>query len=432
MLIVIAEKLVFGGDSLVQVEGDSHQGKVLFVPGLIPGEKAQVEIVSQHKDFNRAKIVSILEPSPHRIEAPCPYYSTCGGCNMLHIASDFQVELRKQILQDIFNREGISIPPVGAVTGESLGYRCRMQLREGGLQQRGKSNSTIAIKSCACGTAEINEWLAKTTPENRHKGKIQLFGDKRVSTTDGNNLLWAATERERSQLKIVGKGNRKVQDKVKRRFSGTCISPDSTCKLTLSPPNFTPKDISFDVRGFFQSNLTVLEKAIALVLEYLKKITASVGKTTLSHGLDIYSGAGTISVFLADFFDKITLVEHNRDALTFAEQNLLGKSHESYGIQGEKWAKEFGPTLLKNSKPDFAFVDPPRSGMERAVREFLARSNIPYIVYLSCDPATQARDCKILLASGYQIVQIYLLDFYPNTAHLETLVFLEKRIETSL
>lgn len=427
MLIVTAEKLVFGGDSLAQVEGNSHQGKVLFVPGLIPGEKAQVEIVSQHKDFDRAKIISILETSPHRVEAPCPYYLRCGGCNMLHIASDFQVDLRKQILQDIFNREGIQIPPIVAVTGEPLGYRCRMQLREGGLQQRGKSNSTIVIKSCVCGTAEINEWLAKTPPENRHKGKIQLFGDKRVVSTDGKNLLWASTEREKLQLRVVGKGNRKVQDRVKRRFSGTCVNPASTCKLTLSPPNFTSKDISFDVRGFFQSNLTVLEKAIALVMEYLKKITVSEGKTTLSHGLDIYSGAGTISVFLADYFNMITLVEHNRDALVFAEQNLLGKPHQSYGIQGEKWAKEFGSTLLKTSKPEFVFVDPPRSGMERAVGEFLAHSNIPYIAYLSCDPATQARDCKSLLASGYQITQIHLLDFYPNTAHLETLAFLEKK-----
>lgn len=420
--IVTAKKLVFGGDSLAESVDDS--GKVLFLSGLIPGEVAQVEIISSHKDYDRGRIISILEPSPHRIEPVCPYYSQCGGCNMLHVTPDFQVELRKQVLQDIFQREGITIPPLEAVCGGNLGYRCRMQLTNGGLQQRGMNKNPILITQCPCGTAEINNWLQQTPPQQRGNGRIQLFGDQRIQ--DEKKVLFADNEKSSNQAgpKITGKTNRKIKDKVKHRFSGTSLSPTTTCSLQLSPAHGQAKLITFDVRGFFQSNLEVLEKAISIVIDYIQEIKAQ--GTSLTHALDIYSGAGTISVFLADYFDTVTLVEHNRDAIVFAEQNLRGTSHQSYGISGEKWAKEFGPGIVSQNPPQLAFVDPPRSGIEKGLRDFLATSKIPHIIYLSCDPATQARDCKTLIQAGYSIKKLFLLDFYPNTGHMETLAFLER------
>lgn len=424
-LVVIAEKLVFGGESLARPKDEDFGSKVLFVPGLIPGEVAQVEIVSNHKDYDRGRIISILEPSPHRIEPVCSYYNACGGCNLLHVAADFQVHLRKQVLQDIFQREEVKIPPVEVVSGNDLGYRCRMQLTDGGLQQRGKNKNPICINHCPCGTKKINQWLKQTEEKQRSRGRIQLFGDDRVQSHQG--ALWASTERENTGLQVSGKSKRKLQDKVKRRFSGTSFSPDSTCVVQLNPPNYQSKTITFDIRGFFQSNLEVLEKAISILLDHVQEITSGMeaGLHGSTHALDIYSGAGTISVFLADYFDTLTLVEHNRDAIAFAEQNLRGKNHESYGISGEKWAKEFGPKILEKNPPQLAFVDPPRSGMEKGVRDFLTTSKIPHIAYLSCDPATQARDCKTLIQAGYSISKLFLLDFYPHTGHMETLAFLD-------
>lgn len=422
-LVVTAEKLVFGGDSLAEPQNGS--GKVLFLPLLIPGEVAQVEIVSSHKDYDRGRVLSILEASPHRIEPACPYYTQCGGCNMLHISPDFQVQLRKQVLQDIFQREAVTIPPVEAVRGRDFGYRCRMQLTDGGLQQRGMNKNPIPITQCPCGTAEINSWLQQIPPQQRAKGRIQLFGDQRMQ---GNpKVIFADTganaNDKLSGPKITGKTNRKIKDKVKHRFSGTSLSPATTCTLQLNPENSQSKLITFDVRGFFQSNLEVLEKAISLVIDYVQNMKAK--GTKLTHALDIYSGAGTISVFLADYFDTLTLVEHNRDAIAFAEQNLLGTPHQSYGISGEKWAKEFGAGIVQKNPPQLAFVDPPRSGMEKGMRDFLTSSKIPHISYLSCDPVTQARDCKALIQAGYTISKLFLLDFYPNTGHMETLAFLE-------
>ncbi len=422
-VIATAERPLFGGDCLARERGAPH-GKVLLVPGLIPGEVALVEIVLSRRNYDRARVLSVLEPSPHRVQPACPYHAICGGCSMLHVEGQFQVELGRQVLEDIFLREGLEVPPIQAVTEASLGYRCRMQLTNGGLQGRGGGREVVPITACPCATPEINRWLEQVPPEQRQSGRLQVFGDRRVCGE--GKVLWALTQREDKGPRVTGRSRRRLTDKVRRRFCGTLPSPETTCTLTLSPPGFRPKEISFDVRGFFQSNLTVLEKAISLVLEHTKEIRATSPQSTPSHALDLYSGAGTMAAFLSDHFDLVTLVEHNRDSLVFAGQNLKGRPHQSYGVSAARWAGEFGPALLKDRPPELAFIDPPRSGMERAVQDFLAASPIPHIAYLSCDPATQARDCRALREGGYHMKRLFLLDFYPNTGHLEILALLER------
>ena len=140
--------------------------------------------------------------------------------------------------------------------------------------------------------------------------------------------------------------------------------------------------------------------------------------------LDMYAGVGTFSTFLTDNFSKVTLVEHNRDAIALAELNLQGKNHESYGVSGEKWVNEYANKI--KTEFDGVIIDPPRSGMEKSVLNWLCSSNIPSIRSLSCDPVTHARDLKELVKFGYKIKDIYLLDYYPQTCHIESLVILEK------
>ena len=174
------------------------------------------------------------------------------------------------------------------------------------------------------------------------------------------------------------------------------------------------KNISFDVRGFFQSNLFVFEKVLNLIVQNLEG-----GKNIL----DMYAGCGSISAFLSDLYENVVLVEHNRDALVYAEQNLVGKKHTSFGMSGASWIKNCASTC----KPfDACVIDPPRSGMESEVCDYLCNSNIKQIISLSCDPSTHARDCKKLIQAGYKIKKIYLLDFYPNTSHIESLVVFQK------
>ena len=215
-----------------------------------------------------------------------------------------------------------------------------------------------------------------------------------------------------SRMTTPGGSKLKKQKKIKVRYSGTVSDAMTSCTVSLLGKNLT-----FDVQGFFQSNLGLLEKAIPLIIEGLE------GKNVL----DMYSGSGTFSVFLADKFENVTLVEHNKNAIVYAEQNMAGKKHESYGLSGEVWIKYHSENCIKTSgKFDACVIDPPRSGMEKSVCQWLQKSGIQSIRSLSCDIATHARDIKFLSKSGYELKKLYLLDFYPQTCHIESLAILEK------
>lgn len=402
---IIAEKMVFGGNSIGKLNG-----KTVFIPYAVPGEKLEVRIAaeSSRKDYDIAEIVNILEKSDKRVVPECRYYGICGGCNMMHIAEDEQKKLRKAMLLELFANNGINLSEdeVNIVSGKSTGYRARFQLNNGGLSEK-KGNKIVDIKKCLCAENPVNEYLSKNEIENRPKGRVQLFGSERL-VQDGEKIIIAKNDERKTTPAIVGKKNKKLKIKQNHYFSGTVASPENTACVELDG-----EKIWFDVRGFFQSNLEVFEKTGKLIQEQLGK-----GKNVL----DMYAGCGSISVFLSKSFENITLVEHNRDALVFAENNLSGKGHVSFGLSGETWAK----TCSTGVSFDAAVIDPPRSGMERAVLDYLKTSNIPVLACLSCDPATQARDVSFLTKNGYEITGTWLLDFYPNTSHIESLVILRK------
>ena len=403
-MTIITDKMTFGGKSLGKIEG-----KNVFVPYAIPGEKIEIQITETNKDYDNAEIINILEPSPHRVQAPCRYYGKCGGCNMMHIESSYQKELRKGILTDIFRQNGIDIAEkTEIISGPDFNYRCRFQLNDGGLSQR-KSNVVIKIEECLCAEKTVNDYLKQTAQNlsERPRGRTHLFG----SSYSDNEIKIASEQVKDNSKKITGGGqkNKKLKLKENHYFAGTVASPQNTMNV-----EFGGHKLSFDVRGFFQSNLFVFEKVIKLIQDLLP------GGQNI---LDMYSGCGSISCFLGQKYSNVTLVEHNRDALVFAEQNMAGIPHTSYGLSGEAWAKTCAQTCPAF---DAAVVDPPRSGMEKAVQDYFCKSGIPFIVYLSCNPSTQSRDCAQLMQSGYNIKKAWLMDFYPNTSHIESLVVLEK------
>ena len=402
-MTIIADKMVFGGKSLGKIDG-----KNVFVPYTIPGEKLEIEITEQNKDYDNAEIVKILEPSPHRIEPACRYYGKCGGCNMMHIEPAYQKELRKGILTDIFRQNGIDIAEkTEIISGPDFNYRSRFQLNDGGLSQR-RSNVVIKIEECLCAENAVNDYLKNTAeqPQKRPAGRCHLFG----SSFSEEGLKIAQEEKKDNKPNITGGGqkNKKLKIKENHYFSGTVASPQNTMTV-----NFGGHKLSFDVRGFFQSNLFVFEKVCRLITDLLPG-----GKNIL----DMYSGCGSISTFLTEKYENVVLVEHNRDALVYAEQNLAGTKHMSYGLSGASFVKTCANTLPAF---DACTIDPPRSGMEKEVCQWLCKSNIPLILSLSCDPATHARDCAKLISAGYELKQMYLLDFYPNTSHIESLAVLE-------
>lgn len=414
---IITQKMVLGGDCIGDIDG-----KTVFVPFAIPDEKLEIEITSSKRDYDTAKIIHIIEKSPHRVTPPCPLYSTCGGCNMMHIESSYQRELRSQMLKSCFEREKIDTPEIIPVYGNDQGYRCRFQLHDGGLSMR-QSNNVVKLDNCLVATKEINEWLISVMQSKRPQGRIHLFGGgcvvPELNTIAGDlhdkrfpRVILAHEETNKGQGETVIKsGRRKIKKNVNHYFSGTVLNPANTVTVSIAG-----KKISFDVQGFFQSNIEILEKSVALICSGLE------GKNVL----DMYSGAGTFSVFLADHFEKVTMVEHNRDALVFAEINMQGKNHTAYGLSGAKWVAENASSIIRNEGEfDCVVIDPPRSGMEKEVCQWLCKNHPLHIRSVSCDPATHARDAAFLVKAGYKLSKLYLLDFYPQTSHIESLAYFD-------
>lgn len=395
--------MTFGGNCISKING-----KMVFIPYSIPGEELKVEIIDSKRDYDTAKILEIIKPSPYRVKPACVFYEKCGGCNMMHIDSEYQKELRVQMLKDSFERNGVVIPEIQVVSGSPLNYRSRFQLNNGGLSEK-SSNNIVNVSECCVAEPEINKWLNTVPMEKRPSGRCHLFGSSKVVDIGGNTsakISVSVEEQKNVQDFAALKKKNKHVKQTKKRYSGTTINPQDVVKV-----NILGHHISFNTKGFFQSNMEVLEKAIKEVCNGL------VGTSVL----DMYAGCGTFSVFLSDFFEKVTLVEHNRDALVFAEQNLSGKNHESYGLSGAKFVEYNG-----NSQWDAVVIDPPRSGMEKEVCQWLCKSGIPQIRSVSCDPATHARDIYYLVKAGYKLEKLFLLDFYPNTSHIESLAVLTK------
>jgi 23S rRNA (uracil1939-C5)-methyltransferase len=406
---VKTQKMVFGGQTIAKIGS-----KTVFIPYALPDETVSINIVQHKNDYDNAQIINIIEASPYRKNPECKYYGACGGCNMMHIQSEYQKQLRLEMLKDSFISNKIDLDllkiPVQIISGPDFNYRARFQLTDGGLC--GKNTNTIApIVQCLCAENVINQYLKDVPVKDRPSGRCQLFGSEKmtevkVQLEDKSGEAGGNTVNKNINNK---KYSKKLKIKENRYFAGTLLSPQNIVTVKL-----LDKELSFDIRGFFQSNLFVFEKVIQLILQELP------GGMNV---LDMYSGCGSISTFLADKYQNVILVEHNRDALVFAEKNLAGKKHTSYGLSGEKWVQScaaFCPAF------DAAVVDPPRSGMEKGVLHYFANSDIPLILYLSCNPSTQARDAAALIKAGYKIEKVWLLDFYPNTSHIESLIILRK------
>lgn len=405
--IATPEKMVFGGSCLAKISG-----KNVFIPFAIPGEKIEIEITKSFRDYDTARITRIIERSPHRVQPFCPLYGKCGGCNMQHIESSFQVELRKSMLRSCFERAGLACPEIQVIRGHDRGYRARIQLTDGGFSAK-ESNTILQTDFCPVATDEINRYLKSVSQDKRPRGRVHFFGDKRIvssSQKDFDHLVVACEEKKDLwEQRQIGKSKKKARNKVRQRFAGTQGNSPNCLAVSL-----LGKKIEFDAQGFFQSNMEVLEKTI-------ETLTAGLAG---NNALDMYSGAGTFSVFLADIFKKTFMVEHNRDALVHAEVNMAGKSHEAYGLSGAKWVMENSAMVIKNNGPfDAAVIDPPRSGMEKEVCLWLCKNAIPIIRSVSCDPSTQARDAALLTKAGYTMEKLFLLDFYPQTAHIESLAY---------
>ncbi|MDR1747735.1 MAG: methyltransferase [Spirochaetaceae bacterium] len=382
--------MVAGGDCI-----GKNDGKIIFVPDALPGEKLDIYITGQKRDYQYGRIAGIVEPAPERVEPPCPFYGRCGGCNLQIAGYGFQIELKRMIVEDAFSRAGFrkfqELPPVTVIAGEPWEYRSRFQFHRflspggkgvTGLKARGAEAGTVSsgeplrenivpVTDCPVAVRQIREFLRSDTFPGAKAGRFTVFAGDTVRGEDGRDIVLESNTSPICEVKLLG------------------------------------RKIRFDVRGFFQSNLPLMEQMITAVCDGLEGERVA----------DLYSGAGVFALFLQERFAKTVLVEQNRDALGWAEINLAGRKHTSYGMSCRQWV------LRPEAAEKFSAVvmDPPRSGLEAEVCRWLCGLGGTELRYVSCNPVTLARDAVKLAAGGFTLRELKLLDFYPQTSHIECL-----------
>jgi len=394
-MTITVDKPVAGGTCLGRVDG-----KAVFVPYTLPGETAEIEIIEDRKGWAKARLVSVIHPSPRRTDPVCPLFGVCGGCSMQMAESAYQTELRVAVAADSLRRAGSSYSgTVGAVSGEPFGYRSRAQFHVApdGLPgfTAARSSSVVPIRDCPVLVDPIREALANGTLASALNA---YYGSRPGRGNGGFTARGRSTRRGR------------VTEGDNRRFH---VFADADALYhegedTRVEASVGGRMIAFDVRGFFQSNIPLLERLLEAV---------TVDLPTSGTLLDFYAGVGTFSAFAAPRLGRAVLVEHNGSALEYARENagIPRDSLELCPVSDEAWARH----PLSRETYAVAIVDPPRQGIARPAMDWFVQSSLPEIRYVSCDPVTFARDAALLERGGFALESVTLFDFYPQTHHAE-------------
>ena len=365
------------------------EGKVVFVPFVLPGERASIETAAKGVD---AELVDILEPAAERVAPPCPIFARCGGCNYQHAPYEFQLARKVEILREQLRRVGKIdyTGPIETVSGPAYGYRNRVQVhidnrRLGYLAAR--SHDLIPLtEDCPIASPKLNQALA-AMQERLHDARFPRFLRSIELFTNETDV----------QVNAIDTGQ-----PLRKDFFEWCES--------VAALNYPTAFGSFRVspHSFFQVNRFLVDKLVETALNGASGESA----------LDLYAGAGLFAVPLSKQFAHVAAVEAGsaaaRDLEVNAESNAPGA-----GIRVEHARVEDYLAKLQ-SAPAFILADPPRAGLGKEVVAHLNRLTPQRITIVSCDPATLARDLAAL--TGYSIGRVTLVDLFPQTYHLETVV----------
>lgn len=373
------DSLAAGGDGV----GRDGDGRVVFVPFTAPGDRVRVRVVGIHDRFVNAQVEELLEPSPSRTDPACAVFGSCGGCAWQHIEYSAQLEAKAAIVREAFVRiGGFSLPSDLEVTPSpsAYGYRSRARvLVENGRVgfRRRRSHAVCPTDRCPILVPALQSELAalaRTPPER-----------------DGEWELSHGDDRARA-----------------------CSLPEGDDRpITLSVAG---AKISVSAGVFTQSNSALLE-------ELSRAVRSAAGEGALA--FDLYAGAGFFTVGLAHSFERVIAVESNRRAAADLELNLIANGCSSVTVIDESLEDVLDSGHFEGLRPDAVVLDPPRTGLPPGAADALAELEPRRIVYLGCDPATQARDVRNIAGNGFDLIGVEAFDLFPQTPHVESLAVLE-------
>ncbi len=414
------EKMIYGGDGLARLPN----GKAAFIPFVLPGEEVSATIVEEKSGFARARVNEVMKPSPNRVAPGCSYFGGCGGCHYQHAGYATQLDIKRSILRETLRRTAKidwqdEMAPHAA---EPWNYRNRTRLKirggnnfSAGYYRMG-SHELLAVEHCPISSPLINRAISELWQMGRAQrvpvgiAEIEFFADHH----DSNLLLEIYGELDSIQAQ-------KFLEDVR-----ASISPVNGAALFSQGPGGIRQAASvgepFLIYGaggypfrvsagsFFQVNRYLVDELAKTV------IADANGKTAL----DLYAGVGLFANHLAASFEQVIAVESAPTSVADLEMNAA-PNVSAVRSSTEQFLQKSGKL-----KADLAVVDPPRAGLGERTTKLLAAVGTPRIVYLSCDPATLARDLRTLIECGYRIEQVHLFDLFPQTFHIESMVRLAR------
>ena len=369
------DAVAHGGHGVGRIEG-----QVCFVPYALPGDTVRVDIVRTSKRVLWGQVEEIIEPSPDRVEAPCPPFGNCGGCTWLHFAYPAQGEWKRRIVQDCFERIArLSVEPEWIEDEDyRLAYRTRAEFHcvrgKCGFYAR-QSHEIVDIAGCPLCHPKLNDALGRVR-RSGYLGAVEVT----VNPESDQVLVW--TKRPHRKLK---------------RLFPLAGAADAYGK----PARFVLDGVPV-VNGAFTQASLLLNRLLRTTVYEMAAGAESV--------LDLYCGSGNLSLGLAARA-RVVGIDRSQAAIRAA----WGMKAGDYRVGDEEGFR----SALRSQHWDAVILDPPRTGARAAIPA-LSKAKADKLVYVSCDPATQARDVAELVKSGWQVKRLVVLDLYPNTSHVET------------
>lgn len=395
----------FGGECI----GRLPDGKTIFMPFGIVGERVEIEILEDKSRFARGRIKRVLEASPKRITPRCPHFGECGGCHYQHLAYADQLELKQSIVADQLQRIGkFAEPPLRAIipSPQEWNYRNTVQFH---LSPAGKVGYQ---RAGARGVVEIRECHLPLPPINDLWPRLELDPDSGIRRAslrcgaDGELLLGLESDSPRPP-----------EFSVDFPLSAVFLGAEDPVLLSgedYSLMRIAERPFKVSAGSFFQVNLPQAEAMVEHVLRNLRV-------DRQAQVVDAYCGAGLFSAFLAPRVGSLTGIELSESACNDFAYNLDEFENVSLYIGA---VEEVLPALKIN--PRAALLDPPRAGLHPAALQSLIAAKPEQIAYVSCDPATLARDLQKLAVSGYKLESVTPFDLFPQTYHVETVVLMSR------
>lgn len=418
-------KVVAGGKGLARLSG----GQVVLVPGVLPDETVTIRETRQHKGFALAEVVQIDQASPERVKPPCPHYGHCGGCNLQHASPCAQLLIKHQILTESLQRAQVQLPPVVQPTLASplsFAYRLRLRLHLDAQGQMGfhqaESNTVVPIQRCLLATDPINQVISTLSASkwpSRLSGKMSALELIHNPIDDRIVLVLLPIRGIKVDSTLAAQMSNLADEVV---VLGAPKRPSTTSALFLSQhcsPHELKYHLSWDHRCFFQVNSQQNARLIELALDLLPQDL---------HGLNVlelFCGIGNFSIPLGLRGARLTGIEHNRHSIFWAQENSRSTGLTTAHFVAASVEHQLRALVQEHRRFDCILFDPPRQGLGKPAA-LLARLAPQRIVAVSCDPATLARDLRLITAEGYQLTQLLSVDMFPQTHHVESIGLLER------